>query len=158
MCIHRGTPGKSLQSHWCSTRTLVVRSSHEALAFLIFCECRCEAVKSAGSSAAQFVHASKQNTFMWESWSVVLEGSWPHFHWDIQRACLWMEEPGNLVGVRKGQWQLALSALRNAEVKRRERDVIGFNAAINVCQLVEFYYIDLLRVLIFQTSFIFGPW
>jgi hypothetical protein len=24
--------------------------------------------------------------------------------------------------------------------------------------LVEFYYIDLLRVLIFQTSFIFGPW
>jgi hypothetical protein len=68
-----------------------------------------------------------------------------------------MEEPGNLVGVRKGQWQLALSARRNAEVKRRERDVIGFNAAINVCQLVEFYYIDLLRVLIFQTSFIFGP-
>ncbi|CAL1144522.1 unnamed protein product [Cladocopium goreaui] len=45
-----------------------------------------------------------------------------------------MEEPGNLVGVRKGQWQLALSALRNAEVKRRERDVIGFNAAINVCR------------------------
>ena len=42
----------------------------------------------------------------------------------------------------KGQWQLALSALRHAEVKRRERDVIGFNAAINVCQLVEFYYID----------------
>ena len=50
----------------------------------------------------------------------------------------WMQIQQSVVGIRREHWQHALWDLRNAEVKRTERDLIAFNSTINLCFLAFF--------------------